>query len=133
MKAEGLPDPFNSIGETAMKLIHMTTALLLCATVSVLVGAQPSATQGPGVGPGYGKGMQFKFNQNNTRGWTLMTDQERAAHHANMISAKSYEECKARQSEQHQTLDARAKEKGVTLPAARENACDRMKAKGFFK
>jgi hypothetical protein len=30
-------------------------------------------------------------------------------------------------------LDARAKEKGVTLPAARENACDRMKAKGFFK
>ena len=111
----------------------MITALLLCATVSVLLGAQPSATQGPAVGPGYGKGMQFKFNQNNTRGWALMTDQERAAHHASMISAKSYEECKARQSEQHQTLDARAKEKGVTLPAAQENACDRMKAKGFFK
>ena len=116
-----------------MKTLYMTTALVLCATVTALVGAQPSAAQGPGMGLGYGKGMQFKFNQNNTRGWTLMTDQERAAHHASMISAKSHEECKARQSEQHQTMEARAKEKGVTLPAARENACDRMKAKGFFK
>jgi hypothetical protein len=116
-----------------MKLLHMTAALLLCATASALVGAQTSAAQGSSMGPGYGKGMQFKFNQNNTRGWTLMTAQERSAHHASMISAKSYEECKARQSEQHQTLDARAQEKGVVLPAARENACDRMKAKGFFK
>ncbi len=116
-----------------MKHLYMTTALLLCATVTSLVGAQPSVTQGPGMGLGYGKGMQFKFNQNNTRGWTLMTDQERAAHHASMISAKSYGECKARQSEQHQTMEARAKEKGVTLPVVRENACDRMQAQGFFK
>lgn len=116
-----------------MKLSHITTTLLLCAAISAPVGAQPSATPGPGMGSGYARGMQFKFNQDNTRGWALMTDKERAAHHSAMMSTTTYEECRVVQSAQHQTLEARAKEKGVTLPIARENACDRMKAKGLFK
>jgi hypothetical protein len=116
-----------------MKLLHITTALLLCAVISAPVGAQPSATPGPDMGSGYARGMQFKFNKDNTRGWALMTDKERAEHRSAMMSTTSYEGCKAVQSEQHQIMEARAKQKGVTLPIARENACDRMKAQGLFK
>lgn len=116
-----------------MKLSHITTTLLLCAVTSVPVGAQPSATPGPGMGPGYARGMQYKFNQDNTRGWALMTDKERAAYHSAMMLTTTYEGCKVVQSAQHQTMEARSKEKGVTLLAARENACDRMKAQGLFK
>jgi len=30
-------------------------------------------------------------------------------------------------------MEARAREKGTTLMAPRQNACDRMQARGFFK
>ena len=69
----------------------------------------------------------------NTPGWSLMTPEERTAHHNAMMSAKTYEECKAAQEAQHKQMEARAKEKGATLPAPRQNACERMKARGFYK
>jgi hypothetical protein len=50
-----------------------------------------------------------------------------------MRGAKTYEECKAVQDEHHKAMEVRAKEKGVTLPAPRNNGCDRMKARGFYK
>ncbi|MDZ4251422.1 MAG: hypothetical protein U1A72_02475 [Sulfuritalea sp.] len=40
---------------------------------------------------------------------------------------------KALQTEHHQAMEVRAKEKGVTLPAPRDNGCERMKARGFVK
>lgn len=49
-----------------------------------------------------------------------------------MRSAKSYDECKSIQAEHHQLMEQRAKDQGKTLPAPRANACDRMKANGFF-
>jgi hypothetical protein len=121
-----------------MKLSQLTMILLLGATM-----ATPSfAQQGPGMGGGMGgmgpgngsgKGMGFTFNRDNTRGWSLMTTEERAAHREKMLAAKTYDECKAVQDEQHKAMAVRAKEKGATLPAARQNGCDRMKARGFFK
>ena len=50
-----------------------------------------------------------------------------------MLAAKTYDECKAIQEEQHKTMEARAKEKGVALGTSKANACDRMKAKGIIK
>ena len=98
-------------------------------------GMGPGAGVGPGggMGPGAGKGMRFGFNKDNTPGWALMSAEERSAHRDRMRAAKSYEECKNLQDEHHQAMLARAKEKGVTLPAPRFNGCDRMKARGFFK
>jgi len=109
-------------------------------------GMGPGGGMGPGMGPGMGggmgggmgpgmggqRGMRFDFNKNNTPGWSLMTPEERTAHHDKMMSAKTYEECKAAQEAQHKLMEGRAKEKGQTLRNPRQNACDRMKARGFY-
>lgn len=98
-------------------------------------GMGPSYGAGPGggMGQGYGRGRGFAFNNTNTRGWALMTTEERTAHRDRMWSAKSYDECKSIQEENHKTMTERAKEQGKTLPTPRWNGCDRMKARGFFK
>jgi hypothetical protein len=62
-----------------------------------------------------------------------MTAEERSAHRDKMLAAKTYDECKAMQDEHYKAMEERAKEKGVTLPAPRQNGCDRMKARGLFK
>lgn len=126
-----------------MKLARLAFAALLGATLSAPVLAQmgPGGGMGPGMGPGGGmggmgpgaRGMRYQFNKDNTPGWSLMTPEERSAHHNAMMSAKTYEECKAAQEAQHKQMEARAKEQGKTLPAPRQNACDRMKARGFYK
>jgi hypothetical protein len=75
----------------------------------------------------------MRFSQTNTPGWTLMTTEERAALQSKMRAVKTYDECKLLQDEQHQAMQARAKEKGVTLNVPRQNSCDRMKARGWIK
>lgn len=118
--------------ERIMKLTHLTLIALLGAAVAVPAFAQQGMGPG-GMGMGPGGGGRFAFDQDNTRGWALMTADERIAHRNTMMSAKSYEECKAAQNEHHQAMEARAKEKGLKLPVPRQNACDRMKAQGLFK
>lgn len=73
--------------------------------------------------------------QGNTWGWQLMTPQERIEHQNKMRSFKTYEECKAYMEEHHKQMQARAKEKGATLPAWKPGmyGCDNMKARGYFK
>ena len=101
----------------------------------------PGAGMGPGGGMGGGAGKSGKmggrggmrFNQNNMAGWTLMTPAERTEQQTKMRSAGTYAECKLVQAEHRVTMEARAKEKGVTLPAPRQNGCDRMQSRGFFK
>ena len=129
-----------------MKLAQFVFAALLGATLAAPVFAQPAQGMGPGggmgqgmgpggggMGPGGGQGKGYQFNKDNTFGWNLMTPEERSAHHNAMMSAKTYEECKAAQEAQHKQMEARAKEQGKTLPGPRQNACDRMKARGFYK
>lgn len=95
--------------------------------------AGANAGPGSGMGPGAGGGRGMRFNQNNTRGWSLMTPEEQAAHRQKMMSIKTYDECKLIQAEHRTAMEARAKEKGVTLPVPRQNGCDRMKARGFIQ
>ena len=111
-----------------MKISHIAFVALLGTSVALPGYAQP----GPGPGPGPGRG-RFHFNQDNTFGWKLMSAQERAAHRDKMLAARTYAECKAAQDEQHQLMEARAKEKHMTLPTPRQNVCDRMKARGLLK
>ena len=122
-----------------MKTSHITMIALLGAALAAPVFAQPGpgVGGGGGMGPGMGgmgpgKGM-MTFNKGNTPGWSLMTPEERTAHQQKMWSLKSFDECKAYQAEHHTAMEAKAKEKGQTLPAPRANACDRMKARGQFK
>lgn len=74
-------------------------------------------------------------DQGNTRGWQLMTQQERIEHQTKMRSFKTYDECKAYLAEHHTLMEARAKEKGLTLPMGRAGgyACDHMQARGYLK
>lgn len=51
-------------------------------------------------------------------GSQLMTPQERDAHRAKMRAAKTYEEQQRIRAEHHKQMQARAKERGVTLPDA---------------
>ncbi|OIQ99651.1 hypothetical protein GALL_182300 [mine drainage metagenome] len=112
-----------------MKLTQIALVAFLGAAVAAPVFAQP----GPGMGARAGKAMRYAFNKDNTPGWSLMSAEERSAYHDKMLAAKSYDECKALQDEQHQAMAARAKEQGKTLRGPRRNACDNMKARGFFK
>lgn len=91
---------------------------------------------GPGMGNGGcgghgGRGMMF--NQDTTRGWTLMTPEERTAFQTQMRSVKTYDECVAVQTEHRGAMEVRAREQGVTLPTPRQNGCDNLKARGMIK
>lgn len=118
-----------------MKLKHITLVAVLGAAIAAPSFAQP----GPGMGGmgmggmGPGQGGRYAINQDNTTGWALMTADERKAHQQKMWSFKTYDECKAYQEEHHKAMEAKAKETGKTLPAPRNNACDRMKASGTIK
>ena len=101
--------------------------LTLIALLGVIVFLPFAADAQPGKGPGYG------FNADNTRGWTLMTPEERTEHQNKMLAAKTVDECKAVQEEQHKLMEARAKEKGTTLGTPKVNACEGMKARGVIK
>ena len=115
---------------TATTFKNITLATLLAAAMSTAALAQ-MGPGGGGMGPGGGGGM--RFSQSNTPGWTLMTQQERADHMAKMRATKTFEECTQLQDAQHQLMQERAKEKGVTLNVPRQNGCNMMKARGFFK
>lgn len=97
--------------------------LLATAVLAAALGAV-GAEAGPG---------RYRFQQDNTPGWTLMTPEERGEFQSRMWAAKTYDECKAIQAEHRASLEARAKDKGVTLNVPRRNACDQMQARGLLK
>lgn len=99
--------------------------VLLATVLSASVMAQP--------GPGPRQGQGFRFDQDNTPGWSLMTNEERAAHREKMLSLKSHEECKSYLNEHHALMEKRAKDKDRILPGPQSNACDRMKSRGLVK
>lgn len=135
--------------KTSMTLKSIALATVFGAALTATVMAQPGPGMGGGAGPGAGmqgagsgpgpmgpggRGMRgMRFDKNNTPGWTLMTAEERAAHQAKMRAVKTYDECKLMQAEQHAAMEARAKEKGVTLNAPGRNGCDVAKARGLIK
>lgn len=134
--------------KTTMTFKKMTFLALFGAALAAPVLAQPgpgmggmgggpgmqNAEQGAGnaaQGPRGGRGM--RFNQGNTRGWTLMTPEERTAHQIKMREVKTFDECKLVQDNHRSTIEARAKEKGVTLQQPRRNPCEQLKSRGIIK
>ncbi len=111
-------------------LIAAAAALLFASNTSMAQG--PGTGPGPGAGPGGpGKGPDFGFGPSNTSGWSMMSSQERTEHRDKMLNMKTYAECKAYLDEHRKTMEARAKEKGVAVPAGpRTDMCERMKQRG---
>jgi hypothetical protein len=128
--------PKEFIMKPSILLRGLTVIAVLTTALSGAVLAQSASAPGTGMGAGMGPGAGaggMRFNQTNTPGWALMTAEERAAQQTQMRSVKTYEECVALRDKQHQAMQVRAKEKGVTLMVPRQNACDRMKARGWIK
>lgn len=112
-----------------MKKLALTASFLTAAVVA----ASAFAQMGPGGGMGPGGKGRFAWNQDFTPGWTLMTPEERTAWQLQMREVKTYDECKATQEAHRTALEARAKEKGVTLRTPRQNGCNVMKARGLIQ
>ena len=146
--------------KTMNTLKNLTLVALFVAALAAPVMAQQwqgmggGAGQGPGVqnsapgqgtGPGMGQrggrggkankgGRQgMRFNQNNTPGWTLMSQQEQTDHRIKMRATKTFDECTALQGEHRAVMESRAKEKGVQLQAPRKNVCEVWKTQGLIK
>lgn len=111
-----------------MNKITLTTSFITAALIATTAFAQ----MGPGMGGMRGQG-RFALDQSNVYGWQLMTAEEQNAHRTKMHSLKTMDECKAYIAEHHTAMEARAKEKGATLPAMRSTNCERMQARGFIK
>ncbi|WP_164963534.1 hypothetical protein [Rubrivivax sp. JA1026] len=86
----------------------------------------PAAGIGPGMGPGMGGGMgpvggrgpgAGRWGPGVTPGWALMTPEERAAHQTKMRSMTTRADCRAYVEQHHADMAARAKERGVAVPA----------------
>lgn len=95
------------------------------------MGAMGGPGGGWGMGPGGGRGMTA--TPNGAPGWQLMTLEERTAQQAKMRAVKTYDECKAVQAEHRTLMEARAKEKGVSVFTPRGNPCDNLKARGLIQ
>lgn len=102
-----------------MKTLTIAT-VALALTVSLTAGT--ALARGP-----------WAANKDNTVGWQLMSPAERTEHQNKMRNLKTYDECKSYQDEHHKQMEARAKEKGLTLPAMGPRyGCDNMKSRGFL-
>lgn len=105
-------------------------AALTTFLLSGLVQAQPGP--GPGMGPGAGYGRSMQFDSDNATGWGMMSAEERKTFHDKMMSAKTYTECSEIQRSHHADMVARATERGMSLVPPPQNACERMKERGFY-
>ena len=100
----------------AFKTIAIATTLAAALSASVLAQNGPAAAPGTGMSMGLGTGQMgtgargmrgmrgMRFDRTNTPGWTLMTAEERTANQTMMRAVKTYDECKALQTEQHAAM-----------------------------
>jgi hypothetical protein len=108
-----------------MRRLLAVSALTLAAGIALAQGP------GPGAGPGKGPGGGWQFGPGNTRGWSMMTPDERNEHRSRMLGATTLAECQAVLEEHRKLIEQRAKERGVaTPPGPRTDMCERMKARG---
>ncbi|MBI2277617.1 MAG: hypothetical protein HYU74_09720 [Dechloromonas sp.] len=89
----------------------MQSRFLVAAVVSVLL-IDPAAARGP-----------WRASEANTRGWQLMTPQERIAHQSRIRGFTTLDECRAYQLGHHQLMDERARQRGVALPGGGRDIC----------
>lgn len=65
----------------------------------------------------------WRANEGNTRGWMLMSPEERIAHQAKIRSFTNYDDCHAYQVAHHRLMQERASRLGLTLPEHGRDVC----------
>ena len=98
-------------------------------------GMRNGAGVGPGARAGWGNkgGRMMMANQDNVRGWALLTPEERTSFQNRMRNVETYDECIQVQTEHRGMVEVRAKEKGVNLMTPMRNMCDNLKARGAIQ
>jgi hypothetical protein len=84
--------------------------------VVLLALAAPAAAGGP-----------WRASETNTRGWQLMTPEERIEHQARIRGFRSYDECRSYQLEHHRLMEERARQRGLELPRGRRDVCEHLR------
>ena len=67
-----------------------------------------------------------RASEANTRGWQLMTPEERIEHQARVRSFTSYEECRSYQLAHHRLMEERARQRGLELPRRGRDICEHL-------
>jgi hypothetical protein len=90
-------------------LMTLSGSLLLAATF-------PAEARGP-----------WRASEDNTRGWQLMTPEERVEHQARVRRFKTLDECRAYQQEHHREMELRASARGSALRSGGRDICEHLK------
>lgn len=93
-----------------IQTIMLTAGVLLGGTVM-------TCTAGP-----------WRAGEGNTRGWQLMTPQERIEHQARVRGLTDYTACEAYRTRHHDLMAERAAQRGLNLPYSGWDFCDRLKS-----
>ncbi|WP_013500964.1 hypothetical protein [Rhodopseudomonas palustris] len=71
----------------------------------------------------------WRADEGNTRGWMLMSPQERIAHQARVRGFTDYAACEAYRAGHHALMVQRARERGLDLPGGGRDFCDHLKSR----
>ncbi|MBB1090228.1 hypothetical protein HUU61_02890 [Rhodopseudomonas palustris] len=96
----------------------------LVFSAAVLLGSAALALQAI---PDRARASPWRADEDNTRGWQLMSQQERIDHQARVRSFTDYDTCKAYRKQHHELMEQRARERGLKLFDDREGFCWRLK------
>ena len=94
-----------------MRTFETTIAI----TVALLCGAPAGHADSP-----------WRASGANTRGWQLMTPEERIEHQSRVRGFTDYAACEAYRTRHHDLMAERASQRGLTLPDGERDFCDRL-------
>ena len=69
----------------------------------------------------------WRASEANTRGWELMSPEERIEHQTRIRSFTTLEECRNYQVSHHQLMEERAQQRGLALAGSGRDICDHLK------
>ena len=87
------------------------------ASIFVLLGCGLAQAAGP-----------WRANGENTRGWQLMSPEERIEHQAKVRGFTRYEDCRAYQIEHHRLMTERAAQAGLELTEGGRDFCGHLRS-----
>lgn len=93
-----------------------TTKNRFLLSLLLLTLALPVSARGP-----------WRASEENTRGWQLMSPEERIAHQSKVRGFASLDECRTYQLAHHQQMAERARQQGIALPRDGQDICAHLK------
>ena len=93
----------------------MLNKLMAALAIGLLLSSAASA-RGP-----------WRASEANTRGWELMSPEERIEHQTRIRGFTTLEECRNYQVSHHQLMEERARQRGVALPGGGKDVCAHLK------